>query len=108
MPDVPSDEHQLLLPQQHIRASGQIVQLTPVDIDQLKRLVLFAAKIKIAGALLIKKCVKPLQLQFAPRAGEFLRRVAREQLHESRTSQPLPSAARENRTPGRSASTRSR
>ena len=89
MPDVPSDEHQLLLPQQHIRASGQIVQLTPVDIDQLKRLVLFAAKIKIAGALLIKKCVKPLQLQFAPRAGEFLRRVAREQLHESR----LPRAA---------------
>ena len=80
---------QLLLPQQHIRASGQIVQLTPVDIDQLKRLVLFAAKIKIAGALLIKKCVKPLQIQFASRAGEFLRRVAREQLHESR----LPRAA---------------
>lgn len=114
MPDVPSDEHQLLLPQQHIRASGQIVQLTPVDIDQLKRLVLFAAKIKIAGALLIKKCVKPLQLQFAPRAGEFLRRWHASSCTSpgcrarQSTSQPLPSAAMENRTPGRSASTRSR
>ena len=38
--------------QQNVGAAHQIVQLTPVNADQLKRLMLFAAEVKIPRAFL--------------------------------------------------------
>ena len=52
MPHVPVDQHKLLLMQQNVGAAHQIVQLTPVNADQLKRLMLFAAEVKIPRAFL--------------------------------------------------------
>ena len=68
MPDVLPDQHQLLLLQKYVGAACQIVQFTAVNVDQFKRLMLLASKIKITGAFLIKKRVKLLQYQFTSRA----------------------------------------
>ena len=63
MPLVAVDQSKLLLAEQNVAAADQIVQLPAIHIDQLIRLVPFAAKIKIAAAFLIEEGIKPLEAQ---------------------------------------------
>ena len=58
-----SSQSKLLLAEQNVAAADQIVQLPAIHIDQLIRLVPFAAKIKIAAAFLIEEGIKPLEAQ---------------------------------------------